>query len=247
MPVVRRFPENGASQAWRQPAIGSSRARGARAVDMPDSDCCGSADLPSTSLAVVRLFPGSSVSRFAGEPHAKLRGMNSQRPLHVTLTGDRSGDYVIVEERPDGSLLVAPETSRRSGRAARQRAPGAGSTLLSEMLFRSKQSPTTVPEALQGWGVELREDELVWEFLVADVDGRTGYVAVTSQRFIFVAQIGRGLGVAQEHLLSSARDVEFVRRGMKHKLRVTWNGSETLIGASDRHSLSRLQQLLASR
>ena len=30
---------------------------------------------------------------------------------HVKLTGDRNGEYVVVEERPDGSLLVAPDTS----------------------------------------------------------------------------------------------------------------------------------------
>jgi hypothetical protein len=173
--------------------------------------------------------------------------MTSQRPLHVTLTGDRSGDYVVIEERADGSLVVAPDTSRGSGRAARQRAAHAGNTLLSGMLFRSKQATTTVPEALDDWGVELREDELVWEFLVADVDGRTGFVAVTSRRFIFVARIGRELGVAQEHLLAGARDVELIRRGFRHKLRVTWNGSETLIGATNRHSLSRLQQLLEGR
>jgi hypothetical protein len=173
--------------------------------------------------------------------------MDSQRPLYVTLTGDRSGDYVVIEERPDGSLVVAPHIARGSRGAARPRAPHAGNTLLSGMLFRSKQAATTVPEALDDWGVELREDELVWEFLVADVDGRTGFVAVTSQRFIFVTRIGRELGVAQEHLLSTARDVELIRRGMRHKLHVAWNGSETLIGASDRHSLSRLQELLGGR
>jgi hypothetical protein len=173
--------------------------------------------------------------------------VHSQRPLYVTLTGDRSGDYVVIEERPDGSLVVAPDATRGSGRAGRPRGPHARNTLLSGMLFRSKQATATVPEALDDWGVELREDELVWEFLVADVDGRTGFVAVTSQRFIFVARVGRELGVAQEHLLASARDVELIRRGMRHKLRVTFNGSETLIGASDRHSLSRLHQLLAGR
>ena len=30
---------------------------------------------------------------------------------HITLSGDRSGDYVLVEERSDGSLVVAPDTS----------------------------------------------------------------------------------------------------------------------------------------
>ena len=29
----------------------------------------------------------------------------------MTLSGDRSGDYVLIEERPDGSLVVAPDTS----------------------------------------------------------------------------------------------------------------------------------------
>jgi hypothetical protein len=35
----------------------------------------------------------------------------TERTEHVTLSGDRSGDYVVVEERPDGSLVVAPDTS----------------------------------------------------------------------------------------------------------------------------------------
>ena len=30
---------------------------------------------------------------------------------HITVSGDRSGEYVIVEERDDGSLVVAPDTS----------------------------------------------------------------------------------------------------------------------------------------
>jgi hypothetical protein len=39
---------------------------------------------------------------------------------HVTLTGDRSGEYVLIEERTDRSLVVAPDTSiqairRRAG------------------------------------------------------------------------------------------------------------------------------------
>ena len=28
---------------------------------------------------------------------------------HVKLTGDRSGEYVVTEERPDGSLVLAPQ------------------------------------------------------------------------------------------------------------------------------------------
>jgi len=30
---------------------------------------------------------------------------------HVTLSGDRAGEYVIGEERPDGALLLVPDTS----------------------------------------------------------------------------------------------------------------------------------------
>jgi len=30
---------------------------------------------------------------------------------HVTLAGDRDGEYVIREERPDGTLVLAPETA----------------------------------------------------------------------------------------------------------------------------------------
>ncbi len=37
--------------------------------------------------------------------------MATERAEHVTLSGDRSGEYVVVEERPDGSLVVAPDTS----------------------------------------------------------------------------------------------------------------------------------------
>ena len=34
-----------------------------------------------------------------------------QQLEHVTLSGDRAGDYVIEEERPDGRILLAPDTS----------------------------------------------------------------------------------------------------------------------------------------
>lgn len=37
--------------------------------------------------------------------------MAVQRAIHVTLSGDLSGDYVVVEERNDGSLVVPPDTS----------------------------------------------------------------------------------------------------------------------------------------
>ena len=30
---------------------------------------------------------------------------------HVRLSGDRDGEYVITDERPDGSLTLVPDTS----------------------------------------------------------------------------------------------------------------------------------------
>jgi len=30
---------------------------------------------------------------------------------HVTLDGDRAGEYLIREERPDGTLVLEPDTS----------------------------------------------------------------------------------------------------------------------------------------
>ncbi len=32
----------------------------------------------------------------------------------MTLSGDLSGDYVVVEKREDGSLVVAPDTSAQA-------------------------------------------------------------------------------------------------------------------------------------
>lgn len=49
--------------------------------------------------------------RFETEARAKLIRMAVERATHVTLSGDVSGDYVVVEKRDDGSLLVAPDTS----------------------------------------------------------------------------------------------------------------------------------------
>jgi len=36
--------------------------------------------------------------------------MAVERAARVTLSGDRTGDYIVLEERQDGSLVVAPET-----------------------------------------------------------------------------------------------------------------------------------------
>ncbi|HEY1521158.1 MAG TPA: hypothetical protein VGF91_32330 [Solirubrobacteraceae bacterium] len=177
--------------------------------------------------------------------------MESGGPLQVTLTGDRSGDYVIVEERPDGSLVVAPDRSGRSSPGARRAAPRAGGSvtsgsgsLLSGLLTRPVRTPPSISETLEGWGVELADGETPSDFMLADIDGNAGFLAITSQRFIFVAQTGKGLGVVQENLLSAARNVEVVGRRRRQKLRVTWHGTENVISLHDRDALARLESHL---
>jgi hypothetical protein len=44
----------------------------------------------------------------SGDPSAKILGMEF---AHVKLSGDLAGEYVVTEERPDGSLTLVPDTS----------------------------------------------------------------------------------------------------------------------------------------
>lgn len=172
--------------------------------------------------------------------------MDSRRPRRVTLSGELSGAYLVVEERDDGSLVVAPDPSRRGAGASSRQAPASIGSMFSGLLTRPPTSPPDVPAILEGWGVELGEDEDVADFFIADIDGRTGFAAVTTQRFIFAGNTGRGVNVLQEHLLSAARNVELVGRRRKQKLRVTWHGTDCVIGVLDREALTRLEQHLTT-
>jgi hypothetical protein len=171
--------------------------------------------------------------------------MDSPRPLRVTLTGDVSGTYVVVEQRSDGSLVLAPDFSKRSG-AAPRRPPSSLATLLSG-LVTPREEPVSGAEVLEGWGVELDDEERIEEFFVAEVDDDAGFLAITSQRFIFVAGSGKGPRLVHEYLLSAARNVEQVRQGLRLKLRITWHGAESVVGGLDRRAIARLQQHLKDR
>ena len=168
------------------------------------------------------------------------RPVSSGRPRHVSLSGDVSGDYVVLEERPDGSLVVAPDSARRPSSVQRQPPRRSGGGLLAALLPQASAEPATVPEMLNEWGIELAEDEVVDDFLLAEIDGRTGFVAVTTHRFIFAAPKRREPTVVQEHLLSAARNVELVGRRRKQRLRVNWHGSESVIWVPDQDAFARL-------
>ncbi len=171
--------------------------------------------------------------------------MDSSRPLRVTLTGDVSGAYVVVEQRSDGSLVVAPDIANASGVTSR-RSGSPLATLLSG-LVAPPGKPMSGLEVLEGWGVKLDDEERIEEFFVAEVDDSPGFLAITSQRFIFVANAGKGPTLVHEHLLSAARNVEQVRRGLRLKLRVNWHGAESLVGGLDRKAIERLQNHLQDR
>ncbi|HTT28599.1 MAG TPA: hypothetical protein VMG37_09330 [Solirubrobacteraceae bacterium] len=170
--------------------------------------------------------------------------MSSGRPLHVSLSGDLSGDYVVLEERADGSLVVAPEPEPRPQHVQRPPARRSGGGLLGALLPQASAEPATVPEMLSEWGIELAEDEAVDDFLLAEIDGKTGFVAVTSHRFIFAAPKRREPTVVEEHLLSAARNVELVGRRRKQRLSVNWHGSESLIWVPDADAFARLEARL---
>lgn len=110
---------------------------------------------------------------------------------------------------------------------------------------RSATERATVPEMLEDWGVTLADNEAVDDFLLAEIDGKTGFVALTTHRFIFSAHTGRDVTAVQDHLLSAARNVELVGRRRKQRLRVTWHGSDSLIWVPDRDALARLHRKLA--
>jgi hypothetical protein len=120
-------------------------------------------------------------------------------------------------------------------------------TSLLSGLITPVERGVTGAEVLERWGVELHEQERVEEFFVADVDDEAGFLAITSERFIFVADRGKGSTVVHEHLLSAARNVELVRRGLRQRLRVTWHGAESLVGGLDRKATARLEHHLRDR
>ena len=66
--------------------------------------------------------------------------MESERALGVTLSGDRSGGYVIVDERKDGFLILAPDTSMRAIR----RSHGLEPATLAE--FEAECGPVQLPD-----------------------------------------------------------------------------------------------------
>jgi hypothetical protein len=49
--------------------------------------------------------------------------MAVERASHVTVQGDVTGEYIVVEERDDGSLVLQPDTSMEAIRRRHNATP----------------------------------------------------------------------------------------------------------------------------
>jgi hypothetical protein len=168
--------------------------------------------------------------------------MNERRLRRVTLSGDLAGEYVVIEERDDGTLVIA--------RASGGTAPAPPRTesrfgTLGRMFRRSRTTNATVPELLAGWGIQLRGKEEVEAFLTADVDGTPGFLALTTERLIFVPHGGAGTSAVQVHARTALRGVEPIRQGLSHALRIDWGETASLITRAGPAELARLHDALS--
>jgi hypothetical protein len=160
--------------------------------------------------------------------------VSSEDPIRVSLTGDRTGAYVVSEERPDGSLVLEPDgvqpTQARHDEGVARPAGALGELLLG--LFKDRPT-ATVPELLHRWGVTLNPGEDIRQFLTLQVNEVNGFAAVTTSRLIFMPQGGNARGPAEEYRLAAVRNVEVVGR-RRTRLRVeTSRGSMTIEAGRD--------------
>lgn len=61
---------------------------------------------------------------------------------HVRLSGERAGDYVVTEERPDGSLTLVPDTSWK---AIKERTGARDATKEEWESFMQEHGPNMLP------------------------------------------------------------------------------------------------------
>jgi hypothetical protein len=66
-----------------------------------------------------------------------------QQVAHVKLSGDRDGDYVVTEERSDGSLILTPDTSWK---AIQARAGAREATDEELAAFEAERGPFLPPD-----------------------------------------------------------------------------------------------------
>jgi hypothetical protein len=159
----------------------------------------------------------------------------------VTLSGYLAGEYDVVDERDDGTLVLAPRAAAVAPRLEERRPP-AGSALgglLGRLISRPSDSdPRTVPELLSEWGVPLADGEQLVEFAAVELDGRRGFAALTTARLLFSPESAS----AGQWPLATLQAVTPQRIHRRAVLRVDLDGRSLVIGAADGETLARLER-----
>ena len=97
------------------------------------------------------------------------------------------------------------------------------------------------------WGTELAGDEYVVAFFTATIERRTGFVALTRDRLLFISQTARGPEAVFTRSRSLVRDAKIIGRGIAVGLVIVWRDGETLVEAADPSALRRLRDQLVGR
>jgi hypothetical protein len=164
-------------------------------------------------------------------------GASSDRP-RVMLSGDRDGDYVVVEERDDGSLVLEPDSAPSLSRHASR--PFGG------LRLRRPESTATLPQTLHQLGVRLERAEAVREFRLAELDGVPGFGLVTNRRFQFLATTDPKPRSTLERRLTDLREAELTDRVRGARLELHWSDQARQVLTGGRDELGRLQAALTT-
>lgn len=104
----------------------------------------------------------------------------------------------------------------------------------------------TLDEQLAEWGVALGEGEEVQLFRLAEVDGRTGYLLVTSRRLAFFAQTRRTEHeLAFEHPLEEMLGARVAGKRPRRRVEVSGTDFSHVIVGPNSRDLERLARFLA--
>lgn len=162
-------------------------------------------------------------------------GPSSDRP-RVLLSGDRDGDYVIVEEHDDGSLVLEPDPapSRRARRS------------LGGLRLRRPESTATLPQTLRELGVRLERAEAIREFRLGELDGVPGFGLVTNRRFQFLATTDAKPHSTVDRRLTELRQAALTDRVRGARLDLLWSDQTRHVLSGGRDELARLQAALTA-
>lgn len=164
-------------------------------------------------------------------------GASSDRP-RVMLSGDREGDYVVVAEHDDGSLVLEPDPAPTPTRRASRPVGG--------LRLRRPKSTATLPQTLRQLGVRLERAEAVREFRLGELDGVPGFGLVTNRRFQFLATTGAKPHPIVDRRLIDLREATLTDRVRGARLDLRWSDHTRQVLCGGRDELGRLQAALSA-